>query len=106
MSYTGTGAKIKIRGDKMTEALISLGAAVITGVFSLVGVVITNSRHNSKIQNEIKTAQAVTDERICELTREVRMHNDFARRIPVIEEQIKVANHRISDIENLHRPCN
>lgn len=90
----------------MTEALISAGAAIIVGVLSLVGVMITNSRANSKMQNDIKTAQAVTDERISELTREVRLHNDFARRIPVIEEQIRVANHRVSDLEELHKPNN
>ena len=90
----------------MTDALISAGAAVIVGVLSLVGVMITNSRSNSKMQNDIKTAQAVTDERISELTREVRMHNDFARRIPVIEEQLKVANHRVADLEQFHKPNN
>ena len=90
----------------MTEALISAGAAIVVGALSLIGVMITNSRSNSKMQNDIKTAQAVTDERISELTREVRMHNDFARRIPVIEEQIRVANHRVSDLEELHKPNN
>lgn len=87
----------------MTEALISAGAAIVVGVLSLVGVIITNSRSNNKMQNNIKTAQAVTDERISELTREVRMHNGFAQRIPVIEEQIKVVNHRIGDLEELHK---
>ena len=90
----------------MTEALISAGAAIVVGLLSLVGVMITNSRSNSKMQNDIKTVQAVTDERISELTREVRMHNDFARRIPVIEEQLKVANHRVADLEELHKPNN
>ncbi len=90
----------------MTEALISAGAAIIVGVFSLVGVIISNSRSNNKMQNDMKTAQAVTDERIGELTREVRMHNDFARRIPVIEEQVKVVNHRVADLENFHKPNN
>ena len=90
----------------MTEALISAGGAVVVGVLSLIGVMTTNSRSNSKMQNDIKTAQAVTDERISELTREVRMHNDFARRIPVIEEQIRVANHRVADLEELHKPNN
>ncbi|MGN0494464.1 MAG: hypothetical protein ACI4F7_12515 [Acutalibacteraceae bacterium] len=90
----------------MTEALLSAGSAVIVGAFSLIGVIITNSRANSKMQNDIKTAQAVTDERISELTREVRMHNDFARRIPVIEEQVKVLNHRAADLEELHKPNN
>lgn len=90
----------------MTEALISAGAAVVVGLLSLVGVMITNSRSNNKMQNNIKTAQAVTDERISELTREVRMHNGFAQRIPVIEEQIKVVNHRISDLEELNKHNN
>ena len=90
----------------MTDALISAGAAVIVGVLSLVGVMITNSRSNSKMQNDIKTAQAVTEEQISERTREVRMHNDFARRIPVIEEQIRVANHRVADLEQFHKPNN
>ena len=90
----------------MTEALISAGAAIVVGVRSLIGVMVTNSRANSKMQNDIKTVQAVTDERISELTREVRMHNDFARRIPVIEEQLKVANHRVADLEELHKPNN
>lgn len=90
----------------MTEALISAGAAIVVGLLSLVGVMITNSRSNSKMQNDIKTAQAVTDERISELTREVRIHNNFAQRIPVIEEQIKVVNHRIGDLEEFHKPNN
>ena len=85
------------------EALISAGAAVIVGALSLIGVIITNSRSNNKMQNDMKTAQAVTDEQIRELTREVRLHNDFARRIPVIEEQVKVANHRISDLEEFNK---
>lgn len=90
----------------MIEALIAAGAAVIVGVLSLVGVMITNSRSNNKMQNDMKTSQAVTDERISELTREVRMHNDFARRIPVMEEQNKVMNHRIADLEELHKHNN
>ena len=85
-------------------ALVSAGAAIIVGVFSLIGVMVTNSRSNNKMQNDMKTAQAITDEKINELTREVRMHNDFARRVPVIEEQIRVTNHRISDLEGFHKP--
>ena len=88
----------------MVEALIAAGAAIVVGVFSLIGAMITNSRSNDKMQNEMKTAQAVTDERIDELTREVRLHNDFARRVPVIEEQVKVVNHRLSDLEEYHKP--
>lgn len=87
----------------MVEAFIAAGAAVIVGGLSLIGVIITNSRSNSKMQNEMKTVQAVMEERIEELTREVRLHNDFARRVPVIEEQIKVVNHRVSDLEEYHK---
>ena len=90
----------------MTEALISAGSAIVVGILSLIGVMITNSRSNSKMQNEMKTSQAVTDERISELTREVRLHNNFAQRIPVIEEQIKVVNHRVGDLEQSHKPTN
>lgn len=88
----------------MVEAIIAAGASVVVGVLSLVGVMITNSRSNNKMQSDMKTAQAVTDERISELTREVRKHNNFAERIPVIEEQIKVTKHRLSDLEEFHKP--
>ena len=90
----------------MTETLISAGASGLVGVLALLGVIITNNRANNKMQNKMTTAQAVTDERISELTREVRVHNNFARRVPVIEEQIKVANHRLADLEELHKPNN
>ena len=62
--------------------------AIITGGVTLVGVLISNQK-----------AQAVTETRLNELTREVREHNNFARRVPVLEEQIKVINHRIDDLE-------
>lgn len=62
--------------------------ALISGLVTLSGVLIANSK-----------AQAVTETRLDELTREVREHNNFARRVPVLEEQIKVANHRIEDLE-------
>ena len=68
--------------------LEALAGAVISGLVTLLGVLISNSR-----------SQAVTETRLEELTREVREHNGFARRMPVVEEQIKVINHRISDLE-------
>ncbi len=80
----------------MSEAII---VALITGGLSVLGVVITNIGANRKMQFEIEKQQAVTDEKIDELTREVREHNGFAKRMPVVEEQIKVINHRIKDIE-------
>lgn len=63
------------------------------------GVVISNITASRKSESAIRTAQAVTDAKLEELTREVRDHNNFARRMPVVEEQIKVINHRISDLE-------
>ena len=62
--------------------------ALIGGLVTLSGVLIANSK-----------AQAVTDTRLDELTREVREHNHFAQRVPVIEEQMKVVNHRLEDLE-------
>ena len=68
----------------------SIIAAIITGAVTLIGVLIANGK-----------SQAVTETKLDELTREVREHNNFARRMPVVEEQIKVINHRISDLEKL-----
>jgi hypothetical protein len=85
------------RGGVVTVETIIV--ALITGGLSLVGVIITNIQSNKKIEIQLTSNQAVTDTKLTELTREVRLHNDFARRIPVIEEQIKVANHRIEDLE-------
>ncbi len=78
------------------EAIIT---AIITGGLSLIGVIIANIFSNRKMENSLNTQQAVTNEKISELTREVREHNNFARRMPVVEEQIKVINHRVADIE-------
>lgn len=74
--------------------------ALITGGLALIGVVISNNNNNAKIQAKLSTSQAVTDCKIDELTREVRKHNGFAERLPVVEEQIKVINHRVKDIED------
>ena len=72
----------------MNEIIVAL----ITGGITLLGVLISNGK-----------AQAVTDTKLEELTREVREHNNFARRVPVLEEQMKVANHRIDDLEELNK---
>lgn len=77
----------------------SIIVALITGGLALIGTVLSNRAAADKTQANISTAQAVTDAKLEELTREVREHNHFARRIPVLEEQIKVANHRIEDLE-------
>ena len=82
-------------GYKVNEIIV----AIITGVLSLVGVIVSNNAAAKRTDHKLDKAQAVTDTKITELTREVREHNQFARRMPVVEEQIKVANHRISDLE-------
>nr|DAU80842.1 MAG TPA: hypothetical protein [Caudoviricetes sp.] len=73
--------------------------ALITGGCSVVGMIITTLTTSRRTEQRMATAQAVTDTKIEELTREVREHNNFAKRVPVLEEQIKVANHRIADLE-------
>lgn len=84
----------------MTEGII---VALISGGLTLVGVIISNVAAGRKTQTRIETSQAVTDTKIDELTREVREHNGFAKRMPVVEEQIKVMNHRIGDLEEFHK---
>ena len=85
----------------MSEAVVT---ALITGGLSLVGVVLTCLFTARRNENAMRISQAVTDTKIEELTREVREHNGFARRMPVVEEQIKVINHRIEDLEQFHKP--
>lgn len=74
-------------------------AAAITGILALIGVIVSNIGSNRKIEHSLETSQAVTDYKIDELTREVREHNNFTQRVPVLEEQIKVINYRIKDLE-------
>jgi outer membrane murein-binding lipoprotein Lpp len=76
----------------VNEILIAVIPAVITGGITLAGILIANGK-----------SQAVTETKIDELTREVREHNNFARRVPVVEEQIKVINHRIKDLEDAEK---
>ena len=79
----------------MSEAIL---VAIITGGLSLIGVVFSNMSSNKKIETALTTQQAVTDTKLEELTREVRAHNNFAQRVPILEEQMKVANHTIEDL--------
>lgn len=87
----------------MSEAIV---VAIITGGLSLAGVVVTCLATAKKSERAAEVAQAVTDTKIDELTREVRLHNGFAEKIPVLQEQIKVINHRIDDLEQFHKPPN
>jgi hypothetical protein len=77
----------------MTEIIV----AIIVGGLSLVGVILTNASSNKKVEHKIETAQAVTDTKIEELTREVREHNNFARRVPVLEKQIDALEKRMDE---------
>ena len=73
--------------------------SIISGIFTLAGTIISVVVGFSKASRSAAIQQAVTDTKLDELTREVRKHNNFAERMPVLEEQIRVANHRIADLE-------
>lgn len=85
----------------MTEAIV---AALITGGLSLAGVIVTGLLTARKNENDLKIAQAITDTKLDELTREVREHNNFARRMPVVEAQIQAITGDIQDLKNYQRP--
>ena len=80
----------------MTEAII---CAIVTGGLSLLGIIYASNKSASKVDAKLNSQQAVIETKIEELTREVREHNNSARRMPVVEEQIKVINHRLQDLE-------
>ena len=80
--------------ESVIVALVTAGAAILSNV-------ILSNKNSREIDHKLETHQAVTDTKLEELTREVREHNNFARRMPVLEEKITVANHRITDLENL-----
>lgn len=88
----------------IAASLISAFSSIVVGILALVGVIITNNKANKNMQNKLDTSQAVTETKIEELTREVRLHNNFAEKIPVMQEQIKVINKRINDLEDFHKP--
>lgn len=87
----------------MSEAIV---VALITGGLSLVGVVITCLATAKKNETAMRVSQAVTDTKIEELTREVRAHNNFAQRMPVVEQQIKDINADIKELKGYHKPTN
>lgn len=80
----------------MSEAIL---VAIITGSLSLIGVIVSNNRTAQNMDAKLDKQQAITETKLEELTREVRAHNNFVQRVPVLEEQIKVVNHRIADLE-------
>ena len=86
----------------MSDAIL---VAIITGSLSLLRIIYSSSKSASKVDAKLDKQQAVIETKLNELTREVREHNNFARRVPVVEEQIKVINHRIEDLEGFHKPA-
>jgi len=80
----------------MSESIV---VALITGGLALAGTIIAGNRNARELDHKLDKKQAVTDAKLEELTREVREHNNFARRVPVLEEKMKVANHRIENLE-------
>lgn len=84
----------------MSEAII---VALITGGLSLLGIIYSSSKTAQAMDSKLDKQQAVMETKMDELTREVREHNNFAKRMPVVEEQIKVINHRIEDLEEYHK---
>ena len=85
----------------MTEAII---VAIITCGLALLGTIYSSNKTTQAMNAKLDRQQAVTETKLEDLTREVREHNNFAKRMPVVEEQIKVINHRISDLEEFHKP--
>lgn len=77
----------------MTEAII---VAIITGAFAIIGQMIISNRSSKDIFKELEKHQAVTDTKLEDLTREVREHNNFARRVPVLEEKVAAIERKIS----------
>lgn len=85
----------------MTEAIV---VAIITGGLALVGTIYSSNKTAQNMNAKLDKQQAVTETKLEDLTREVREHNNFAKRVPVMEEQIKVINHRIDDLEAFRKP--
>lgn len=73
--------------------------SIISGIFTLAGTIISVVVGFSKASQKAAIQQAITDTKLEALTAEVRKHNNFAERLPVLEEKVAVANHRISDLE-------
>lgn len=82
--------------------MIEIVVAIITGCLSLLGVVISNLAYAKKSENNMRVAQAVTNEKIEELTREVREHNNFARRVPTLEREVIDIKNHIERLEGFH----
>lgn len=81
----------------------AVAVAIISGGLALLGVIITSISTSRNMTAQLERNQAVIDTKIEELTREVRLHNNFAERIPAMEQKIKDINYRIEDLKNIHK---
>lgn len=89
--------------NEILIAIIGAGASILASGITLIGVFAKLKQSNNEIVHRLETTQTVNSTKIEELTREVREHNNFARRMPVVEEQIRVVNHRLADLEEYHK---
>lgn len=80
--------------------MINIIVALITGGLTLIGVIYTNNASNRRIENQLVTSQAVTDTKIDHLTNEVKRHNDFVEKIPVLENRVTNVEHEIQELKN------
>ena len=86
----------------VTAALIAAGSSIIVGILTLIGVIVTNSKSNRDLQQKLEVSQAVTDTKIESLTTEVREHNNFAKRMPLIEQEIKDIKKDVANLKKYH----
>lgn len=85
--------------ESITIAIITAAGSILASIITVISVIVTANKNNAAVDAKLDKQQAVIETKIEELTREVREHNNFARRMPVVEEKIEVANHRIKDLE-------
>lgn len=85
--------------ESVTIAIITALGSILASIITVISVIVTANKNNAAVDAKLDKQQAVIETKIEELTREVREHNNFARRMPVVEEKIAVANHRIDDLE-------
>ena len=86
----------------IAAALIAAGSSIIVGILTLVGVVITNSKSNRDLQQKLEISQAVIDTKIENLTTEVREHNNFAKRMPLLEQEVKDLKTEVNNLQKYH----
>lgn len=86
----------------MNETVLAVIAAIITGSFSVIASVVNSNKIAREMGHKLEKHQAVTDTKIDELTREVREHNNFARRMPVVEEQISELKGSVNTLKHYH----